>query len=132
MKVSNIYLENFKLPIKVTNCGHSFCEECILVACPEASGWRCPICNQIHNHPARDLTRNFLVEQIMSSSQVQQSLPSSYSTGSNNGSCSTTSPSSSTTTYGTSYRLRNSGVSTDVSKYTSSLSDRNSVIKTLE
>jgi len=37
---------------------------------------------------------------------------------------STTSPSSSTTTYGTSYRLRNSGVSTDVSKYTSSLSDR--------
>merc|ERR1712137_1124231 len=31
------------------------------------------------------------------------------------------SPSSSTTTYGTSYRLRNSGVSTDVSKYTSSL-----------
>ena len=49
-----------------------------MVARPQANGWSCPLCNQIHHHPASDLARNFFAEQIVSSlqapSQAQQPL----------------------------------------------------------
>jgi len=72
----SICLDNFKPPIKITDCGHSFCEECILVARPQPDDWPCPFCNKIHNHPARDLARNFFAEQIVSSLQAPSQAPS--------------------------------------------------------
>ena len=39
-------------------------------AYPE-SGWRCPLCNQVHDHPAADLARNYFAEQIVASFQAQ-------------------------------------------------------------
>ena len=54
----------------MTNCGHSFCERCIVPAYPE-SGWRCPICNQIHDHPAAALARNYFAEQLLTTFQAQ-------------------------------------------------------------
>ena len=69
--MENIILERFRPPIKMTSCGHSFCERCILAACPEPSDWQCPMCNQVHDHPASTLPRNFLAEQIIESAQAQ-------------------------------------------------------------
>ena len=54
----------------MTNCGHSFCERCIVPAYPE-SGWRCPLCNQTHSHPASALARNYFAEQLLTAVQAQ-------------------------------------------------------------
>ena len=54
----------------MTNCGHSFCEQCIVPTFPQP-GWRCPLCNQIHNHPASALARNFIAEQLLTAFQAQ-------------------------------------------------------------
>ena len=56
--------DTFKSPISKTNCGHSFCKECLLAACPESSDWLCPQCRTVHYIPAPDLTRNFVAEQM--------------------------------------------------------------------
>ena len=55
----------------MTACGHSFCEPCISTARPEPSGWLCPVCNHVHNHPATALARNFFAEQIVESFRAQ-------------------------------------------------------------
>ena len=34
-------------------------------------GWRCPLCNQVHDHAAADLARNYFAEQIVASFQAQ-------------------------------------------------------------
>ena len=60
-------------PIRMTGCGHSFCEQFILAACPEPSGWLCPVCNHVHDHPATALARNFFAQQIVESFQAQPS-----------------------------------------------------------
>jgi len=70
----SICLETYKPPIRMTNCGHSFCEGCIMPAYPKP-GWRCPLCNTIHNHSAATLARNYLAEEIVASFQVQPSAP---------------------------------------------------------
>ena len=54
----------------MTSCGHSFCQRCIVPANPRP-GWRCPLCNRIHDHPAEALARNFFAEQIVESFQAQ-------------------------------------------------------------
>ena len=54
----------------MTNCGHSFCQQCIVPAYPRP-GWPCPLCNQINDHPAAALARNYFAEQIVASFQAQ-------------------------------------------------------------
>ena len=63
----NKFSEIFKPPILMTICGHSYCQKCLIAACPQKSGWLCPLCNQIHNLPATDLARNRFAEQIVES-----------------------------------------------------------------
>lgn len=58
-------LDTFKSPILITKCGHSFCKECLLIACPGPTGWLCPQCRLAHDYPASELTRNFVAEQMM-------------------------------------------------------------------
>ena len=60
-------LDTFQPPICMTRCGHSFCQQCLLAACPEPIGWPCPTCKHVHNHPATALPRNFFAEQIVES-----------------------------------------------------------------
>ena len=54
----------------MTNCGHSFCQQCIVPAYPRP-GWRCPMCNQIHDHPAAALARNYFAEQLLTAFKAQ-------------------------------------------------------------
>ena len=49
----------------MTFCGHSYCQQCLIAACPQRSEWPCPLCKQIQNLPASDLARNRVAEQIV-------------------------------------------------------------------
>ena len=62
--------ETYKPPIRMTDCGHSFCEQCIVPAYPNP-GWRCPLCNKTHNHSAANLARNYFAEQLLTAFQAQ-------------------------------------------------------------
>ena len=71
--VSNMFFlisEIFKPPIRVTNCGHSFCERCIVPRYTEP-GWLCPICKHLQNNSAGALARNFSLEPIAASFRSQ-------------------------------------------------------------
>ena len=63
--------ETFQPPIRMTNCGHSFCEHCILPRHFNI-GWLCPICKHMQNKSAVALARNFSLEQIVVSFRSQQ------------------------------------------------------------
>ena len=54
----------------MTNCGHKFCQQCIVPAYP-TPGWRCPLCNQVHDHPAAALARNYFAEQLLTAFKAQ-------------------------------------------------------------
>ena len=71
--VSNMFFlisEIFKPPIRVTNCGHSFCERCIVPRYTEP-GWLCPLCKHLQINSAAALVRNFSLEPIAVSFQRQ-------------------------------------------------------------
>ena len=53
----------FNPPIMITNCGHSFCKECI-AACSTENGIECPKC-RFPNPIVADLARNYLAEQMI-------------------------------------------------------------------
>ena len=38
--------------------------QCIVAAYPE-TGWRCPLCNQIHEHLGASVATNYFVEQLL-------------------------------------------------------------------
>ena len=83
--ITTLNSETFQPPIRVTNCGHSFCEQCIVPAYP-APGWRCPMCNQVHDKAAATLARNYFAEQIVNSFKAQ-STPAPRRSGGEFGLC---------------------------------------------
>ena len=69
--INSFFSDGVRPPIRITACGHSFCEQCILAARPEPRDWACPICNHIHDHPVSALARNYFAEQIVQSVRDQ-------------------------------------------------------------
>ena len=58
----SICLETFTIPIRITNCGHSFCGQCLYELVCERSIWSCPECRQEHGQKPDTLARNYFVE----------------------------------------------------------------------
>ena len=56
----------FKPPIRMTKCGHSFCQNCLkeIVAARGANG-RCPECGQFENLTPENLSRNYALEKVV-------------------------------------------------------------------
>ena len=69
-EVTFLFSEIFRPPIRVTNCGHSFCERCIVPRYTEP-GWLCPLCKHMQNNAAEGLARNFSLEPIAASFRAQ-------------------------------------------------------------
>ena len=57
-------LETFKPPVLITQCGHSFCQEC-LSSYEKASTWKCPKSQKKQTVPVKSLPRNYAIEQIL-------------------------------------------------------------------
>ena len=68
-----IISDTYQPPICMTRCGHSFCQKCLLVACPDSRDWSCPTCKHVHDCSVRELPRNFFAEQIVESFRAQPS-----------------------------------------------------------
>ena len=56
-----------KAPIKITHCGHSYCDGCLNAYTRGADSWACPKCRRINNFKVEDLARNFDLEQLVDS-----------------------------------------------------------------
>ena len=77
----NICSNFFKSPIRITYCGHDFCEEClikvnqspmelidsdrILAQMGRYLVWPCPECKKVQNQKPEHLTRNFCLERVI-------------------------------------------------------------------
>ena len=64
---NNFFVEQLKPPIKVTDCGHSYCEDCLNQVVRGQDSWQCPKSRQIHDRPVSSLPRNFAIEQAVES-----------------------------------------------------------------
>ena len=59
--------EQLKAPIKMCQCGHSFCHDCLVAYVSNSNSWACPKCRQITNSTVDALPRNFDLERIVES-----------------------------------------------------------------
>ena len=59
--------DSLKVPIKVSQCGHSFCSVCIDDHSRGAESWECPNCRIINNCKVQSLARNFYLEEVVQS-----------------------------------------------------------------
>ena len=60
-------LDNLKAPIKICNCGHSFCDSCLVSYAGRAASWACPKCRKVTNSTVEALPRNFDLEILVES-----------------------------------------------------------------
>ena len=60
-----IFLDLFESPIRVTQCGHVFCEKCLLGISNGEQGWHCPECRNFHNCAINTLARNYHLEKLV-------------------------------------------------------------------
>ena len=61
------FSDAFTKPIKMSQCGHSYCEKCLIACTRGETRWECPECRQINNCSAKDLPRNFALEHMLES-----------------------------------------------------------------
>ena len=56
-------LDFFTGPVRMTNCGHNFCQQCLIgmVELP----WMCPECRKEQHQQPEQLARNFYLEKIV-------------------------------------------------------------------
>ena len=59
----SLCLDFFTPPVRITRCGHNFCDECLTMMTTET--WPCPECRAEQNQMARELTRNFFLERTV-------------------------------------------------------------------
>ena len=59
--------EAFKAPTRISQCGHSFCHDCLAAFTKGAESWVCPECRTMNNCRVETLARNFGLEQVVES-----------------------------------------------------------------
>ena len=60
-----ISVEIFQSPIRITQCGHVYCEECLLDGSNGEQRWPCPECRKLHQCTVKSLTRNYHLEKLV-------------------------------------------------------------------
>ena len=60
-----ITLETFEPPIKITQCGHMYCEKCLLGSTKGEQRWHCPDCRKLHECDINSLARNYHLEKLV-------------------------------------------------------------------
>ena len=73
--MTNITLEIFQSPIRMTHCGHVYCEECLLNISNGEQRWDCPDCRTTHNCAVTSLPRNYHLEKLVEKFKKDQSGP---------------------------------------------------------
>ena len=68
-------LETFQLPIRITRCGHVYCQTCLLDASNGARRWHCPDCRKPHNCAVKSLTRNYRLEKLVEKFKKEKPTP---------------------------------------------------------
>ena len=59
-------LDFFNAPVRMTRCGHNFCQGCLTEMMPAAEDtWPCPECRTEQNEAPEDQARNFFLEQTV-------------------------------------------------------------------
>ena len=62
------------IPIRSTQCGHNFCEKCLVEMSVE-EGWACPECRQIHHCLISDLARGYFIEKCVEKFKKKEKQP---------------------------------------------------------
>ena len=62
-----LLLDTFQSPIRITRCGHVYCEKCLqdVRNGVQTRRWRCPHCRKQHNCSVNSLTRNYHLEKLV-------------------------------------------------------------------
>ena len=63
--------ELFVPPIRMTACGHVFCERCLIQVANRESYWHCPESRQVHRCTVESLPRNYRLERLVEKFQNQ-------------------------------------------------------------
>ena len=56
----------------MTNCGHNYCERCLVQVSEGRRFWKCPQSREPHNIAVKFLPRNFLIERMVEKFQNQE------------------------------------------------------------
>ena len=70
-----LLLDTFQSPIRITRCGHVYCEKCLLDVTNGAERWYCPDCRELHNCPVSSLTRNYHLEKLVEKFKKEKPTP---------------------------------------------------------
>ena len=73
--MTNIKLEIFQSPIRITHCGHNYCEKCLIDSSKGEQRWHCPVCQTEHIAAVNSLTRNYLLEKLVEKFKKEQPKP---------------------------------------------------------
>ena len=83
----NKLLGIFQPPIRITQCGHVFCESCLLNMTRGVQRWHCPNCRAQHNCVVNSLTRNYHLEKLVKKFNERQQSESKPKTRNSFGTC---------------------------------------------
>ena len=69
----------FTAPVRITSCGHNYCEKCLCSVSKDQEEWLCPKSRNIQTvHPTM-LTRNYFLEKsIIAFKESQQQITSTF------------------------------------------------------
>ena len=73
--MTNVSLEIFQSPIRMTHCGHMYCEKCLLNISKGQQRWHCPDCQTLQNCAVNSLPRNYRFEKFVEKFKKNQSKP---------------------------------------------------------
>ena len=59
-------LDFFTAPVRITKCGHNFCQQCLTEMVPAGEAtWPCPECRTEQNQAPEEQARNFFLEKTV-------------------------------------------------------------------
>ena len=64
----------------MTDCGHNYCEDCLVKHVDGRTTWMCPLSRKEYNRTVSSLPRNFLIEQLVQSMTTPPPQPASNPT----------------------------------------------------
>ena len=61
----SLCLDYFSPPVRITRCGHSFCDQCLTSTGITEATWSCPECRAEQNQTPAELARNYFLERTI-------------------------------------------------------------------